>query len=190
MFSFWKKNKNVVTEHVSVEKVQLREIDLSNAKKLGTDLLEAGYVLSCCEQCAKYRGRWFSISGRDRNFPKLPNLYECECFGLIFHPVIAGISEPGVETWFKKKVNIIKYSNRPYVDDRSEEEKENLRKYIEQKKYKEQLEKDKKEYAQICSLIPDCAPKSVSAYRKMKGNNTEEFRGLVEKAKNKGIIIE
>lgn len=106
----------------------IRNKTLEDAKTLKTDLVEADYFLSCCAECAKYRGRWFSISGKDKRFPKLPKEYKCDCPGLIFDPVIYGISIPGVESILKRKINIIQFSNRPYWDDRSEQEKENYQK--------------------------------------------------------------
>lgn len=94
-------------------------INLENAKELGTDLVEADYFRGCCGECAKYRKRWFSISGKDKRFPKMPVDYGCTCSGIDFSPVIYGISEP---TYADEIEDIIEYSNRPFVDDRSEEE--------------------------------------------------------------------
>lgn len=95
-------------------------MSLENAKELGTDLVEASYHRGCCGECAKYRGRWFSISGKDKRFPKMPVDYGCTCEGIDFSPVIYGISEP---TYADEIEDIIEYSNRPFVDDRTEEEK-------------------------------------------------------------------
>lgn len=93
-------------------------MSLENAKELGTDLVEASYHRGCCGECAKYRGRWFSISGKDKRFPKMPVDYSCTCEGIDFSPVIFEISEP-----VYCDTDIIVYSNRPFVDDRTEEEK-------------------------------------------------------------------
>jgi len=37
--------------------------------------------------------------------------------------------------------------------------------------------------------MPDIAPKSLSGYARMKNANTENYRKLVEQAKEKGISI-
>lgn len=96
------------------------KINLQNAKLLDTDLVEAGYFNGCCGECAKYRGRWFSISGNDKRFPKMPVDYGCTCSGIDFSPVIYGISDP---TYCDEGTDIIEYSNRPFIDDRTEDEK-------------------------------------------------------------------
>ena len=98
---------------------EVNRINLENAKQLGTDLVEASYYRGCCGECAKYRKRWFSISGKDKRFPIMPVNYGCTCCGLGFSPVIYGISEP---TYSDEIDDIIQYSNRQFVDDRDDEE--------------------------------------------------------------------
>lgn len=121
--------KNVKNDDEDSDSVN--SINMRNAKELGTDLVEADYFNGCCGECAKYRGRWFSISGKDKRFPKMPpEDYGCTCQGLSFYPVIYGISEP---TSCPKNVNIIKYSNRSFVDDRTEEEKRLHQEYLNSK---------------------------------------------------------
>lgn len=99
---------------------------LQNARELDTDLVEATYFFGCCSECAKYRGRVFSISGKDGTFPKKPTINNCTCVGLDFHPFIYGISKPTVNMYLNKQVDIVAFSNRPFVDDRTDEEKENV----------------------------------------------------------------
>ena len=118
-------------KNASTESISANSINIHNARELSTDLVEADYFNGCCGECAKYRGRWFSISGKDKRFPKMPpEDYGCTCQGLSFYPVIYGISEP---TSCPKNVNIIKYSNRPFVDDRTEEEKRLHQEYLNSK---------------------------------------------------------
>lgn len=161
----------------------------SNAKSLGTDLVEADYFCSCCEECAKYRGRWFSISGRDSRFPKKPAKYKCTCAGLRYYPTIYGVSTPGVESILGRRINIIQFSNRPFVDDRTAQERENHRQFMEQRLETERKEKDRKEYTEICDKLPEVAPKSFGAYRKMKKADTENFKNLKKMATEAGIRI-
>lgn len=101
---------------------QANKKNISDAKKLGTDILEATYFLSCCSECAKYRGRLFSISGKDKRFPKKPENYICTCSGLVYYPFIYNISKPIIYD-YGIKMDILKFSNRPFVDDRTEQEK-------------------------------------------------------------------
>lgn len=90
---------------------------------------EASYFCGCCGECAKYRGRWFSISGKDKRFPKMPENYGCTCQGIDFYPVIDGVSEP---EYCPKHQNIIEYSNRPFVDDRTQAEKALHQRYLDE----------------------------------------------------------
>ena len=46
---------------------------LNLAKEYGTDLIEVSVHGSPCEECAKYQGRIYSISGNDKRFPKYPD---------------------------------------------------------------------------------------------------------------------
>lgn len=156
------------------------------AKKFGTDLVEAEYFKGCCSECAKYRGRWFSISGKDKRFPKMPVDYGCTCIGLEFFPVIEGISEP---THCPKSRNIIEYSNRPFVDDRSKKEKEIHQHDLDSAVFEEIKDNDKADYEKLMQLIPNEMPKSFSAYRRMKISETDNFFKIAERASDLGINI-
>ncbi|MDE7390705.1 MAG: phage minor capsid protein [Lachnospiraceae bacterium] len=171
--------------------------NMENAESLDTDLVEADYFLGCCGECAKYRGRWFSISVKDKRFPKMPVDYGCTCSGLDFYPTIYGISEP---IYCPENVDIIMYSNRPFVDDRSEQEKAD---YIVRKKesdnedwyepYAQRVEKirafDKVCYESINEKLPDIAPKSYSGYVRMKNSNSKNYQKLVLSAEQVGISL-
>lgn len=154
----------------------------------GQDLYEAEYVLGCCGECAKYRGRWFSVSGKDKRFPKLPEPYTCECGGLSFMPVVYGLSEPDI-SGYRSRVNIIEYSNRPFKDNRSRQEKADFQYTLDEKHYKAIEYNDKKTYYKLAYLLPNDIPKSFSGYKRMKNANTVNFVKLSEKARDIGIDI-
>lgn len=178
------------------EKSKLFKIMLHNAELLHTDLVEADYFGGCCEECAKYRGRVFSISGKDRRFPKIPTNYVCTCSGISFYPFIFGISVPSYCDG-----DIIQYSNRPFVDDRTAIEKEDhfyFRKGAENEKRAEPyllrerriIGYDKKQYEKLCAAFPDIAPKSYLGYRRMKKSNSKNYQKLVRIAADAGIHLE
>lgn len=159
---------------------------LQDAKSVGTDLLEMTEHHPTCAECAKYQGRVFSISGNDKRFPKLPDsvlktgeLHEgCSH---TFYPFIYGVSSSA----YGHK-DIVKYSNRPFSDDRTESEKEEwTRCEVEQKVQ----EKDRQDFDWIREHLPDIAPKSFGGYRKMKTSNSTNFQKLVNSAKEKGYEI-
>ncbi len=163
------------------------EINLRNAHILNTDLVEADYFFGCCSECAKYRGRVFSISGQDKRFPKKPELINCTCGGITFFPFIYGISTPIISDYINKKVDIIKFSNRPFVDDRTERDLqafEEYRRYIENN---EQKEADRIDYEKLCELLPNDVPKTFGAYRRMKNSKSSGFIKLQEQATSIGF---
>ena len=86
---------------------------------LETDLVEIGHVEVCCEKCARYRERIFSLTGADRRFPKIPEDFDSACCGISLWPFVWGVSEPSFHC-----ANVIRHSNRPFLDERTGEEKE------------------------------------------------------------------
>lgn len=104
--------------------LRLSKINTDNANLLNTDLVEMTHISGCCGLCAKYRGRIYSLSGKDKRFPKLPEqlltrgiLHDNDC-GLSFYPFIYGLSTPT----YCNKGKEIEFSNRPYIDDRTPDE--------------------------------------------------------------------
>lgn len=88
----------------------------------GTDLA-IFFGSSCCPICSLYQGRVFSISGRDRRFPRLSTLPQelhdgkcdvCKCsYGL--YSWFEDISTPDIKTAIRK-------SNAPLKDKRTPEQ--------------------------------------------------------------------
>lgn len=157
-----------------------------------TDLIAFCSYSGCiCETCAKYAGRVYSVSGKDKRFPKLPpHLKECGCFHV-------GCNSGASKYWegdpiIHKGKHVLAYqsSMRPYFDDRTNEEK---KLYLENQK---RLPKDplihltnKKEYYQIKYTLPDVAPKSLSGYVRMKNLNSDNFQKIKKIAQNNGIVF-
>lgn len=134
---------------------------LDEAKCLGLDLLEMSYHADCCPECAKYQGRVFSISGSDTRFPTLPakisetgKLHEgcrhrfapyCYYPGAQLGINIMDESDKGYRIEY---VDAIEFSNRPFVDDRSEYEKE----YYRFRVMREEYESTSSKAAQLYSV--------------------------------------
>lgn len=157
---------------------------LKNAKMLGTDLVEMSEHHCTCGECAKYQGRVFSLTGKSKEFPKIPD--EFFIYGGIhegcrhsFYPYLKG-STPSCHK------NIVQYSNRPFVDNRSEAEK---KQYEAEQKAQQDLMKDRENYDWIWENLGDIAPKSFSGYRKMKNSNSKNFQKLCKAAEEKGKKI-
>lgn len=160
---------------------------INSAKFLGTDLLSAETSGLCCSNCARMRNRVYSISGKDRRFPKVNESVITSCC-LRLYPYVLGVSELS----FPVK-NIVKYSNRPYLDDRSPEEVE---KYNEWQEYMQEEEKRKHrasinqaEFFWIQEHLPSICPKSLSGYSRMKNSNSKTFQEIVKCANDAGYKI-
>lgn len=188
------------------------------AKQFETDLVIMSAHGASCPDCAKYQGRVFSLTGRDKRFPQIPSgisLYggvHPGC-GHTFSTYIHEVNDPMLEYTLsfqdnvkpQYKRNIVAFSNRPFVDDRlpdtiekAREHAEKLGKERQQKLYYQahvveieaQRGIDKRDYKWLQENLPDICPKSYSGYKRMKNGNTKNYQKLVAHAKELGRIIE
>lgn len=165
--------------------------ELASAKFLQTDLMEVYSHSPYCGECAKYINRIYSISGKDKRFPPLKEAtkncrHELRC--LSFSPFVWGVHEPV----FKCK-NIIKYSNRPFIDERSPDKIKQYcdwRKMIEKKEQEQsEREADRILYFWIAKKLPMLCPKSFGAFRRMKNSNSKNYQRIVQEARKLGKEI-
>lgn len=159
-------------------------IEYSN--NLEADLLICSAHNITCGECAKYQGRVFSISGNDKRFPKLPD--QIRETGTI-HNGCRHMFMPFFEKFRDEKEvkKLIKSSNKPFVDNRSKEEKQ-----LYEKKQLDAYEekKDRENYEKMVELYPDISPKSFGGFRRMKKTQSPNYLSLVKKLKDKGLNIE
>lgn len=155
------------------------------ANQLGTDLVEMSEHHPTCGECAKYQGRVYSLSGRSKKFPKIPQIIIEK--GRIhtgcqheFYPYIDG----SISAYHK---NIVAYSNSPFVDNRTPYE---IAEYDAEQKEIHDKKRDEREYKRICEKLPDIAPKSFGGYRRMKNSKSANYLKLVEECKKVRIKIE
>lgn len=181
-FSFYNRAKDVMDKL------------LSDCRKYNTDYISMSAHLACCEECNKLQGRVYSISGKSKIFPKLPDVIRetgkvhdgCgHNFSVFFY---TGKDD----TIFDKNgnsVNAIKSSQRPFKDDRTAEEKKNYLEHLEQLQKEKQKDLDEIEYYHIFYELPEIAPKSFGGYRRMKNAQTKNFLKLKDQAIKHGISI-
>lgn len=167
-------------ESSNVNTITELEMAIANAKRLGTDLLEADVPKPADAKTAMYRGRIYSISGTDTRFPKLPD--DIEDTSIMLYPFLFGISEPN----YCKPGEEIERSNRPFKDTRSSKEKKEYEEIV-QSCLEE--EKNRKDYDWIWENLPDIAPKSLSGYTKMRNSNSSNYKRIVQVASEKGYKI-
>lgn len=153
---------------------------IENARRLGTDLLEADIPKPADAKTAIYRGRIYSISGNDTRFPKLPeDIGETD---ISLYPFVYGISESQI----CKSGKEIEHSNRPFKDARSSSER---KEFSEIQAAWAEREKNRTDYDWVWEHLPDIAPKTLSGYTKMKNSKSQNYQKLVKAAAEKGYTI-
>lgn len=160
---------------------------LASCRELGTDLIEIGDLGTCCSKCAMYRKRVYSLTGKNKLFPRFPKDYHWGC-GLSGWPYIDGVSEPSFDC-----EDIVRYSNRPYIDDRTDKEKQD---YVERMSTlgKEppiikELSLNRIIYYSLAMIIPNDIPKSLGGFSRMRNANSKNYQALVKKAEAVGFLF-
>lgn len=151
---------------------------IGNAKQIKTDLLESTDISIDCAECSGICRRIFSISGKDRRFPALPqaltkNRPGHEYCNLDFYPFIPEFDKP---TW-KYRGNLIQWCNRPYIDERNKLQK---KVFYERIFEEEQKSLDNGLYSLLCEKAPNLAPKSFGGFRRMKSLQSQNFLKIAE----------
>lgn len=170
-------------------KRRIKEV-LEYAKKINTDYVQVSYHMATCGECAKHRGRLFSISGNDPRFEKLPEdvierggFHEgCRCsfyaYSFKLDPTKTDYCE-----------NIIEFSQRPQTDDRTDQEKADYEEFTNRMEAEDRRYEESKltyriryfnltNYKRIQKEAPDLAPASFSGYVRMKNGNTKGYQKL------------
>lgn len=171
---------------------------LVSAKRLDEDLMETFSNAPVCEECARYIDRVYSISGRDKRFPPFQKALDGCAHGLRclnIGPLDLEISGPQFEC-----DDIVAYSNRPFVDERTPDEIERYKdlKAIQQKTADDVEKKihrirmkryDTETVEWLHENLPKLAPKSLAGFWRMQAMNTKNYQRLVEEARKMGRDI-
>lgn len=213
--------KNVIDQYIADRYAQLQASFTSKSKGVSsprdTDLVIMDVHGSTCPLCAIYQGRVYSVSGKSKKFPKVPDFYFSsgaihEGCGHCFWPYYDGITDPMLDDTLsvhplQNKAfgrDIVTFSNRPFVDDRTDACKQAANKVIEeqaaaiakQQKARDQMieveakrGQEQRDYIWLQSSFPDKCPKSITSYRRMKTQNTKNYQQLQQLAAEKGRKI-
>lgn len=185
-------DNEVIPEHYA----DAFNIQLKRAKEYDIDYVEV-VAGCCCSECAKYRNRVYCLSGKDKRFPVLPKYiqeYVSHC-GFNIYPFALGINYVTLSenTILRDNNEIVRYSNRPFDDDRTAEEKERYAELIKKRKEKYirelNIQQSTIEYQQIAEKLPEIAPKNQTAYSRMKKANNKNFQEILCRAQEKNIEI-
>lgn len=190
---------------------------LTEAKSSHTDLVIMNPHGSTCPDCAKYQGRVFSLSGKSKLFPKIPESFYRyggihEGCGHMFFPYIHKVTDPlldytlSIQSAVKREYrkDIVAFSNRPFVDDRTPEDIAKAREvaqrasleYERQQSYYEHMIENEirrgeeaRAFKWLQQNLPAICPKSLSGFRRMKTQNTKNYQKIVTEASKLGYEI-
>jgi hypothetical protein len=139
----------------------------------GYDLVTITAHTPTCSICAQYENRVYSISGRDKRFPKL-SVAIGEQYANI-HPNCRHVFVPWIEELQTEEeiAQAIKSSNRPYEDTRSKQEVE---RYKEQQAKGRQIRRDRYQYERYKAVLGEDAPKSFRTFHQMKKTDGDKWR--------------
>ncbi len=178
---------------------------LQNAKTIQTDLLEVPYLGCTCEECAKYQGRVYSISGKDKRFPAIPNQvfhyggFHAGCRHSFFPIMLLDGTSISKNIYDKKgvphtqKYDAIHHSNRPFIDDRTIREKEEYQNLINKRNQESagwnqeglvMYIKRAAEYYWLQQNLPNVVPKSLGAYTRIKHSQSKKYLTIKDMAKS------
>lgn len=206
-----------VKQMAVVNQVAARHRTATVAASTGTDLVIMDAHGSTCPTCAIYQGRVYSISGKSRKFPKAPDFYYTtglphEGCSHNFWAYTDGVGSPDLEYTLevhplKNKQygrDIVAFSNRPFIDDRTEackqaaaavwqrESEARARKqYYEDHMIEIEASRgqESRDFFWLQENIPTKCPKSLSGFRRMKTQNTKNYQALKQLAAEKGREI-
>lgn len=140
------------------------------ATQNGYDLVYVNFVGITCEYCATMQGRVYSISGKDKRFPKLEIRppYHSHCV----HSLSVWVEEYTPPEEVEK---MIRESNRPFTDNRTEH---NIKRYKELQTIKSRKNATRKQWIKYMATFPD-AP-DLKTFASQKARNTKAYRKLQE----------
>lgn len=160
---------------------------LSDCDDMRTNLVEVVANSPCCAVCGKYRNRIYRISGLGGKYPKFPKDFCFKC-GLSVYPFVEGVSEPTFNC-----ISKVAHSHRPFVDDRTAEEKrryEDWQESMEEMRQKEQTAKENRlAFYWLKKHFPELLPKSLPAFSRTRNSNSAKYQALVESVEAAGLFI-
>ena len=195
-FSLADRWKQWIKEHVpSPEQMgyEAYQRTLETCEQLETDLVEIPWLGAMSAVVAKYQGRVYSLSGKNRKYPPLPafirerGYIEAPFFGV--PTAFTGFSD---EILYKGEYhNALKISWRPFKDDRSPAEKRAYQARREKALSEEQGRVNLHNLNLLRASYPDLIPKSMSTIFRWRDSDKplyrEKFASVMVAAEEAGI---
>jgi hypothetical protein len=153
---------------------------IKQVEELGYDLVKISSHTGACPVCQKYEGRVYSISGKDKRFPKLDVVFSSGYANI--HPRCRHVLEPYIETFNDVGKDIIK-SNMPFQEpDKNDKQ---VQAYYSNQRKKAKMRQDRLQWEKYKTVLPNDVPSTLSGFRQMKAANSENYQELKRKYKEK-----
>ncbi|MDE5946332.1 MAG: phage minor capsid protein [Oscillospiraceae bacterium] len=145
------------------------------------DLMIMSEHYPTCNYCAIFQGRVYSISGKDKRFPPLSTVFSDGYMNT--HPNCSHVVVPYIEELKSPEEleKALERSNEPFKDNRSDKEKSL---YTEQQTKNRRMRSDRSQYERYKAKLKDDAPKTFSAFRRIKNSGGQSWKNLKKQYRN------
>ena len=148
--------------------------------ELGYDLVKMSSHPGSCPICQQFEGRVYSISGKDKRFPRLDIAFSSGYANI--HPNCRHTLEPYIPEFNDVNKDIIN-SNRPFTEpDRNDRQ---VQTYYQIQREKAKLRQDRLQWEKYRTVLGNEAPKTLAGFRRMKSANSDNYKELKRKYKEK-----
>ena len=161
----------------------------------GTGLVEISWAGAQCGAVAKYQGRVYSLPGYKSKFPLLPSFIIKNRYIALNHPVSVHPfhlwNDPGIDRIYYKTDNLpaLRTSWRPFVDDRTPEEKQAYYDRMFTILEKEHKEKNRRLYVRLRYELPDLFPERLSTFYGCAKTKPDKYQQIVDAAEAAGFAV-
>lgn len=150
---------------------------INQLKGFGYNLVKISSHSTTCPICAPLQGRVYSIDGMDPRYPTLEKAFKPPYANI--HVNCRHTVQPYIENLAENPEKDREFSNAPFdIDPRSKAERD---RYNKAQEYNQELRRDRLQYQRYKLELPDEAPKTFSAFRRMKLANSDKYKELVSK---------
>ncbi len=156
---------------------------IKQVQELGYDLVKISEHSGACPICEQYQGRVYSISGKDKRFPRLDVAFSSGYANI--HPRCRHVLEPFIEE-LNDVDKYIKISNRPFVEPSRNDRQ--VQAYYQNQREKAKLRADRLQWEKYRTVLGNEAPSTLAGFRRMKSANSDNYKKLKRKYKEKTQI--
>jgi hypothetical protein len=153
---------------------------IKQVQELGYDLVKISEHPNACPICQKYQSRVYSISGKDKRFPKLDIAFSSGYANI--HPRCRHVLEPYIPEFNDVNKDIIN-SNRPFIKPSKYDTQ--VQAYYQVQKEKTKLRSDRLLWEKYRTVLGNEAPSTLAGFRRMKSANSDNYKELKRKYKEK-----